>query len=67
MEVKLDSLAEPVIVYRFDAVEQLKQHLLREDLYGDITKLNVHPEHRWDQSYLPPTSHMAENRWQLVP
>ena len=60
IEVQLQSFSDPVIVYRFDAIEQLKQHLARKDLYGDLSKLNVHQDHRWDQTYLPPTSHMAE-------
>jgi hypothetical protein len=43
-----------------DAIQQLQQHLLRRDLYGDVNKLNVNPEHQWDQSFLPPSSHKRE-------
>ncbi len=60
VQVQLESFSEPVTVYRFNAIQQLQQHLLRRDLYGDVNKLNVHPEHRWDQSFLPPSSHMRE-------
>ena len=60
IQVQLESFPEPVTVYRFDVIEQLKQHLIRFDLYGDLNKLNVHPDHRWDQSILPPSTHMRE-------
>jgi hypothetical protein len=58
--VQLESFPEPVTIYRFDAIQQLQAHLLRHDLYGDLEKLNVHPEHRWDQSFMPPSGHMRE-------
>ncbi len=61
IQVKPESYPEPVTVYRFNAVQQLQEHLLRRDLYhGDVNKLNVHPEHRWDQWFMPPSSHMRE-------
>jgi hypothetical protein len=37
-----------------------KEHLVRRDLYGDVNKLDVNPEHQWDLSFLPPSSHMRE-------
>jgi hypothetical protein len=46
-------------MYRFDAVQQLQQHLLRCDLYGDL-KTECQPDHRWDQTIPPPSSHMRE-------
>jgi hypothetical protein len=60
IDVQLESFMEPVTIYRFDAIQQLQAHLLRHDLYGDMKKLNVHPDHRWDQSFLPPSCHMRE-------
>ena len=60
IEVQLESMTEPIVVYRFDAMLQLQQHLLRHDLYGDLTHLNVDPNHRWDQSHLSPSSNMGE-------
>ena len=60
IQVSLESFTEPVTVYRFNAVSQLQEHLLCRDLYGDVNKLNVHPEHRWDQSFMPPSSNMRE-------
>jgi hypothetical protein len=60
IQVQLESFLEPVTIYRFDAIQQLQAHLLRHDLYGDLKKLNVHPNHRWDQSFLPPSCHMRE-------
>jgi hypothetical protein len=60
VSVQLESFSEPITMYRFDAVQQLQQHLLRCDLYGDLKKLNVNPDHRWDQTIPPPSSHMRE-------
>jgi hypothetical protein len=60
IQVQLESFPEPVTIYRFDAIQQLQAHLLRHDLYGNLEKLNVHPDHRWDQSFLPPSCHMRE-------
>jgi hypothetical protein len=54
IQVQLESFSEPITMYRFDALQMLQEHLLRSDLYGDVNKLNVHPEHRWDQTFLPP-------------
>jgi hypothetical protein len=47
-------------IYRFDAMQQLQAHLLRHDLYGDLQKLNVNPDNRWDQSLPPRPTHMRE-------
>jgi hypothetical protein len=60
IKIQLESFLEPVTIFRFNAIQQLQAHLLRHDLYGDLEKLNVHPEHRWDQSHLPLSSHMRE-------
>jgi hypothetical protein len=60
IQVQLESFSEPITMYRFNALQMLQEHLLRSDLYGDVNKLNVHPEHRWDQTFLPPSSHMRE-------
>jgi hypothetical protein len=46
-------------MYRFDAVQQLQQHLL-DAIFMVISKLNVNPDHRWDQTIPPPSSHMRE-------
>ena len=45
IQVQLESFSGPVTVYQFNAIQQLQQHLLRRDLYGDVNKLNVNPEH----------------------
>jgi hypothetical protein len=58
--LQLESFSEPITMYHFNALQMLQEHLLRSDLYGDVNKLNVHPEHRWDQTFLPPSSHMRE-------
>jgi hypothetical protein len=60
IQVQLESFSEPVTVYWFSAIQQLQQHLLRCDVYGDVKKMNVNPQHQWDQSFLPPSSHMRE-------
>jgi hypothetical protein len=60
IQVTLESFAEPVTIYRFDAVKQLQAHLLRHDLYGDLQKLNVNPENPWDQSLPSRPTHMRE-------
>jgi hypothetical protein len=60
IQVQLESFSQPVTFYQFNAVQQLQEHLLRQDLYGDLNKLNVNPEHLWDQSFLSPSSHMRE-------
>jgi hypothetical protein len=49
-----------MIICRFEAMQQLKASLLRHDLQGNLDELNVHPEHRWDQSVLPPSTHLRE-------
>ena len=54
IQVQLESFSEPVTVYCFDPVLQLQEHLRRPDLYGHLEKLNVNPNHRWDQSIEPP-------------
>jgi hypothetical protein len=43
--VELKSFTEPITIYHFDAIQQLQDHLLRRDLFGDVNKLNVHPQH----------------------
>ncbi len=48
IQVQLESFPEPVTIYRFDAIQQLQAHLLQHDLYGDLNKLNVNPNHQWD-------------------
>jgi hypothetical protein len=58
--VELESFDEPVTVYRFNAMDQLQRHLLRKDLYGDITKLNVNQTSPFDQSLPVPPSAMRE-------
>ena len=58
--VHLESFPEPVTVYRFEAIKQLQFHLLNSELSADIDKLNVQPDHCWDQSKPHPTSHMRE-------
>jgi hypothetical protein len=58
--VQLESFPEPIKIYRFDAIEQMKAHLVRPDLYGNLEKLNVNPDNRWDQSDLPRSTHMRE-------
>ncbi len=60
IDVQLESFPEPVTMYRFDFIKQLQFHLLNSELYADIDKLNVHPDHRWDQTKPPPNSHMRE-------
>jgi hypothetical protein len=45
IQVQLEYFSEPVTIYRFNAVQQLQEHLLRRDLYGDVNKLNVNPDH----------------------
>jgi hypothetical protein len=47
-------------MYRFNALQMLQEHHPRSYLYGDVNKLNVHPEHQWDQTFLPPSSHVCE-------
>jgi hypothetical protein len=46
IQVQLESFSEPITMYRFNALQMLQEHLLLSDLYGDVNKLNVHPEHR---------------------
>ena len=58
--VQLESFSDPVALYRFNAIEQLQKHLSRQDLYGDVSKLNVNQEHPFDQSYPVPTSASRE-------
>jgi hypothetical protein len=61
VRVRLESFpGEDVTIFRFDVVRQLQDHLLRPDLYSTLNKLNVHQEHRWDQSFLPPFKHYRE-------
>jgi hypothetical protein len=60
IQVQLESSSEPITMYCFNALQMLQEHLLQSDLYGDVNKLNVHSEHRWDQTFLPPLSHMRE-------
>jgi hypothetical protein len=60
IQVKLESFPEEVTMYRFDAVKQLQDHLLRADLHRDLEKLNVNQVDRWDQSRLPPFKHYNE-------
>jgi hypothetical protein len=38
----------------------LQNHLLRADLYRELSKLNVNQEHPWDQRYPPPFTHYQE-------
>jgi hypothetical protein len=45
IQVQLQYFSEPVNVYQFNAVKKLQEHLLRRDLYGDVNKLNINPEH----------------------
>jgi hypothetical protein len=45
IQVQLESFSGPITMYRFNALQILQEHLLRSDLYGDVNKLNVYPEH----------------------
>jgi hypothetical protein len=58
--VDLECFAEPITVCRFNALAQLQQHLLRKDLYGDLSKLNVNQRHPFNQSLPVPSSGMRE-------
>jgi hypothetical protein len=58
--VELESFTTPITIYRFDAMQQLQAHLLRQDLYGDLDKLNVDPDNRWDQSSHPTSTNLRE-------
>jgi hypothetical protein len=42
--VQLETFESPITIYRFDAMQQLQAHLLRQDLYGNLDKLNVNPD-----------------------
>jgi hypothetical protein len=53
VSVQLESFSEPITMYRFDAVQQLQQHL-PDAIFMVISKLNVNPDHRWDQTIPPP-------------
>jgi hypothetical protein len=48
IQVQLELFYEPITMYRFNALQMLQGHLLRSDLYGDVNKLTVHPEHPWE-------------------
>jgi hypothetical protein len=58
--VQLESFPNPMTICRFDAMQQLKAHLLRHDLCGNLDQLNVHPDHRWNQSVRQPSTHLRE-------
>ena len=58
--VQLESFPDPVTIYRFDAIQQMKAHLVRPDLYGNLEHLNVNPNNRWDQSVPSCSTHMRE-------
>jgi hypothetical protein len=58
--VQLETFESPITIYRFDAMQQLQAHLLRQDLYGNLDKLNVNPDDRWDQSVHPCSTHLRE-------
>ena len=60
--VQLECFDSPVPVYRFDAIEQLQQHLLRKDLYGDLSRLNVDQDDPYNQTVPAPPSGMREIR-----
>ena len=38
----------------------MQAHLLRQDLYGNLEKVNVNSDNRWDQSVPPHSTHMRE-------
>jgi hypothetical protein len=46
IQVQLESSSEPVTAYCFNAVQQLGEHLRRCNLFGDVNKLKVNPEHQ---------------------
>ena len=58
--VQLECLAEPITMYQFDGILQLQHHLLRKDLYGDLSRLNVNQTDPFDQSLPLPLSGMRE-------
>jgi hypothetical protein len=60
ISIQLESFDEPITMYRFNAIDQLQLHLLRKDLYGDLTKLNVNQSRPFDQSQPVASSHMRE-------
>jgi hypothetical protein len=60
IQVQLESFSEPITMYCFNALQLLQEHLLRSNLYRNVNKLNIHPEHQWDQSFLPPSSHIRK-------
>jgi hypothetical protein len=60
IQVQLECFADPITIYRFHAIDQLQHHLLRNDLYGDLSRLNVNRNHPFDQSTPPPPSGMGE-------
>jgi hypothetical protein len=57
VSVQLESFSEPITMYRFDAVQQLQQHL-PDAIFMVISKLNVNPDPMGSNH--PTTSHMRE-------
>jgi hypothetical protein len=58
--VQLETFESPITIYCFEAMQQLQAHLLRQDLHGNLDKLNVNPDDRWDQSVHPCSTDLRE-------
>lgn len=52
--VQLECFADPITIYRFNAIDQLRHHCLRTDLYGDLARLNVNQTDPFNQLLPPP-------------
>ena len=46
VQVQLESFSDLVTIYCFNAIDQMQVHLLRQDLYGNLEKVNVNADNR---------------------